>query len=68
MTPCPQTTAGQREPRFLEPGGHTAYGGIVSYRMIRFFRRAIGRLERSPVVRFGTVSTFVVGRVSEEDG
>jgi hypothetical protein len=37
-------------------------------RAIRFFRRAIPRLERSPVARFAAVSAFVLGRVSEEDG
>jgi SAM-dependent methyltransferase len=31
--PLETNTTGTREPRFLEPGGHTAYGGILPYRL-----------------------------------
>lgn len=35
--------AASRKPQFLEPGGHTAYGGIVDYRL--------GKLEAHGVIR-----------------
>ena len=33
--------AGARAPRFMEPGGHTAYGGTVSYRLDKVARRGV---------------------------
>ena len=34
---------GARAPRFMEPGGHTAYGGIVPYRLGKLARRGVIR-------------------------
>lgn len=45
MTPYPSNpnAAGLRKPRFLEPGGHTAYGGIVPYRLEKLAKHGILR-------------------------
>jgi SAM-dependent methyltransferase len=36
-------SAGARSPRFMEPGGHTAYGGIVRYRLGKLAKRGLIR-------------------------
>ena len=38
-----EQVAGARAPRFIEPGGHTAYGGVVPYRLGKLARRGVIR-------------------------